>query len=232
MHLTMATAVSRHGVYMLFNLVPHCACAHSPSLSLLLHDSHATKENFALSPTNPSSLTPSPLAIKLGLLWALILLLACLSIYSSFMTHSCQVLRGACTPVLRQLPSSSPYSRQVPLSLTLTCPAPAALLLTLFQTGLSLSVTPVSSQLPRSSPHSEQVPDSQASHSSQHPYKPSNSSCVCVCGWGKQVFKFRFLLRPASFLSQNKINTHAYHPTVHYSTCVSFLSLRRSEHTS
>ena len=119
-----------------------------------------------------------------AVLWALILLLAGLSIYSSSMTLSYQILRGAFTPVLRQLPSGSPYSRQVPLSLTLTCPAPAALRLTLFQAGLSLSVTPVSSQLPRSSPHSEQVPDSQASHSSQHPYKPSNSSGVCVCGWG------------------------------------------------
>ena len=126
----------------------------------------------------------TPCRSRGAVLWALILLLAGLSIYSSSMTLSYQILRGAFTPVLRQLPSGSPYSRQVPLSLTLTCPAPAALRLTLFQAGLSLSVTPVSSQLPRSSPHSEQVPDSQASHSSQHPYKPSNSSCVCVCGWG------------------------------------------------
>ena len=60
MHLTMAMAVSRHGVHVLFHLVPHCTYAHSlspslppPPLSLSLylslHDSHAKKENFALS---------------------------------------------------------------------------------------------------------------------------------------------------------------------------------------
>ena len=113
-----------------------------------------------------------------AVLWALILLLAGLSIYSSSITLSYQILRGgfptcpapaahlipgrspslSLLPVLRQLPCGSPYSRQVSHSL---------------------------SHLSRlSSPHSERVPDSQAGHSSQHPYKPSNSSSVCVCGWG------------------------------------------------
>ena len=160
------------------------AHARTLSLSLSLHDSHATKENFALSPTHPPSLTPSPFAIKLGV---------ALGTHSSpgwlvylFFFHDSLI------------PNSARGFH--------TCPAPAAQRLTLFQAGPPLShsylscasclaahlipgrsltlCTPVSSQLPRSSPHSEQVPDSQASHSSQHPYKPSNSSCVCVCGWG------------------------------------------------
>ena len=93
------------------------AHARTLSLSLSLHDSHATKENFALSPTHPPSLTPSPFAIKLGV---------ALDTHSSpgwlvylFFFHDSLI------------PNSARGFH--------TCPAPAAQRLTLFQAGPPLS---------------------------------------------------------------------------------------------